>query len=57
MEHTARDPYDAAVLPDLDPELDGLPLGVPVGVFGEGEEHRRPPVVRYGSATFSNVQS
>ena len=28
MEHTARDPDDAAVFPDLDPELDGLPLRV-----------------------------
>ena len=39
MEHTARDPNDTALLPDLDPELDGLLLGVPVGVPGEGEEH------------------
>ena len=29
-----------AVLADLDPELYGLPFGVPVGVLGEGEEHR-----------------
>jgi len=28
LEHTARDPDDAAVFPDLDPELDGLPLRV-----------------------------
>jgi hypothetical protein len=34
LEHTAQDPDDAAVLPDLDPELYGLPLGVPVGVLG-----------------------
>jgi hypothetical protein len=26
---------------DLDPELDGLPLGISAGVLGEGEEHRR----------------
>jgi hypothetical protein len=35
LEHTARDPDDAAVLLDLDPELHGLLLGVPVGVLGE----------------------
>jgi hypothetical protein len=39
LKHTARDPDDAAVLADLDPELYGLLLGVPVGVLGEGEEH------------------
>jgi hypothetical protein len=39
LEHAPRDPDDAAVLPDLDPELDGLLLGVPVGVLGKGEEH------------------
>jgi len=39
LEHAPRDPDNAAVLPDLYPELDGLPVGVPVGVFGEGEEH------------------
>jgi hypothetical protein len=27
-------------LADLDPELDGLPLGIPSGVLGKGEEHR-----------------
>jgi hypothetical protein len=37
LEHTARDPTDLA---DLDPELDGLALGVPAGVLGEGEEHQ-----------------
>ena len=41
LEHAPRDPDEAAVFPDLDPELDGLVLGVPVGVFGEGEEQRR----------------
>jgi len=37
LEHAPRDPDEAAVFPDLD----GLVLGVPVGVFGEGEEQRR----------------
>ena len=38
-EDPSRDPDNAAVLADLDPELYGLLLGVPVGVLGEGEEH------------------
>ena len=41
LEHIAQNPDDAAVFPDLDSELHGLVLGVPVGVFGEGEEQRR----------------
>ena len=32
---SARDPDHAAVLADLDPELDGLPIGIPAGVRGE----------------------
>ena len=28
---------NAAVLADLDPELDGLPFGVPAGILGEGK--------------------
>jgi hypothetical protein len=39
LEHAPRDPEDAAVLPDLDPELHGLLIGVPVGVLGKSEEH------------------
>jgi hypothetical protein len=35
LEHTAWDPNDAAMLPDLDPELYRLALGVPVGVLGK----------------------
>jgi len=35
LEHAPRDPDDTAVLPDLDPELDGLTLGTPVGVLGK----------------------
>jgi hypothetical protein len=38
LEHPPRDPDDAAVLPDLDPELHGLPIAVRVGVLGKGEE-------------------
>jgi hypothetical protein len=33
LEHAPRHPDHAAVLSDLDPELDGLPLGVPVDLF------------------------
>jgi hypothetical protein len=40
LEHAARDPDDAVVLSDLDPELYGLALGVPSGVLRKGEEHR-----------------
>jgi len=40
LEHVPRDPDNTAVLADLDPELHGLPLRVPVGVLGEREEYR-----------------
>ena len=36
-----RDPEHAAVIADLDPELHRLPPGIPAGVLGDGEEHRR----------------
>jgi hypothetical protein len=36
-EDPSRDPDNAAVLADLDPELDGLPFGVPAGILGEGK--------------------
>ena len=36
MEQAPRDPDHAVVLADLDPELHGLPLGIPAGVLGEG---------------------
>ena len=35
-----REPDHAAVLADLNPKLHSLPLSVPMGVFGEGEERR-----------------
>ena len=35
----AAGPDQPAVLADLAPELYGLPLGIPAGVLGEGEEH------------------
>jgi hypothetical protein len=35
LEYAPRDPDHAAVLADLAPELDGLPLGIPPGVLGE----------------------
>jgi hypothetical protein len=34
LEHPPRHPDHAAVLADLDPELHGLPLGIPAGVLG-----------------------
>jgi hypothetical protein len=46
LKHPPRDPDHATVLPDLDPELDGLPLRVPVGVLGEGEKHSRRLIAR-----------
>jgi hypothetical protein len=39
LEYAPRHPDHAAVLADLDPELHGLPLGIPAGDLGEGEEH------------------
>jgi hypothetical protein len=47
LEHTARDPDDAPVLSDLDPELDGLLLGVPVGVLGGGMKNMGPRIERW----------
>jgi hypothetical protein len=35
LEETAGDPDCAVVLADLDPELHGLPLGLPARVFGK----------------------
>jgi hypothetical protein len=40
LKHAPRHPDHAVVFADLDPELDGLLLGVPAGVLGESEEHR-----------------
>jgi hypothetical protein len=34
LKHPPRHPDHAAVLADLDPELHGLPLGIPLGVLG-----------------------
>jgi len=39
LEYAPRDPDHAAILSDLDPELDGLPIGIPAGILGEGEEN------------------
>ena len=33
LEHSLRHPEHASVLADLDPELHGLPLGIPAGVL------------------------
>jgi hypothetical protein len=35
LEHALRDPDHAVVLADLDPELHGLPIGIPAGILGE----------------------
>ena len=35
LENPPRNPGDAVVLADLDPELHGLPLGIPAGILGE----------------------
>jgi len=43
LEYAPRDPDYTTVLADLDPELYGLLLGVPSGIFGKGEEHRGLP--------------
>jgi hypothetical protein len=34
LEHPLGHPHHATVLADLDPELDGLLLGIPTGVLG-----------------------
>ena len=34
LEYSPGDPHHALVLADLDPELHGLPLGIPAGVLG-----------------------
>ena len=39
MEHAPGDPDDAVVFADLDLELHRLPLGIPAGILGEGEEN------------------
>jgi len=35
LEYAPRDPDHAAKLAHLDPELHGLPFGIPAGVLGE----------------------
>jgi hypothetical protein len=35
LKRAPRDPDHPAILADLDPELHGLPLGIPAGVLGE----------------------
>jgi len=40
-ERAPRDQNHAPILADLDPELHGLPLGIPSGVLGKGEGHGR----------------
>jgi hypothetical protein len=41
LKHAPRHPDQTVVFADLDTELDGLPLCIPTGVFGKGEEHGR----------------
>jgi hypothetical protein len=42
LEHAPRDPDHAVVPADLDPELHGLPLGIPAGVLGVAKPPLRP---------------
>jgi hypothetical protein len=49
-EHAPRDPDHAAVFADRDPEFDGLALGIPARVLGEGEE--RDAQTRWGPFLF-----
>jgi hypothetical protein len=35
LEHAPRHPNHVAVLADLDPELHGLPIGIPADVLGK----------------------
>jgi hypothetical protein len=46
LEHAPRDPDHAAVFADLDPELDGLMLGIPVRVLGNVKNIGPPIVLR-----------
>jgi hypothetical protein len=39
LEYAPQHPDHAVILADLDPELHSLPIGIPSGVFGKGEEH------------------
>src|SRR5271169_223555 len=41
LEHAPGYPHDAAIFADFNAEFDSLPLGIPSGVIGKGEEHRR----------------
>jgi hypothetical protein len=41
LEHAPGYPHHAAVLADFNAEFNSLPLGIPSGVIGKGEEHRR----------------
>ena len=52
LECSARDPNHAAVFADLDPELYGLPLGIPSGTLWGVKNIGRSPVARR-AAVFS----
>jgi len=39
LDNAPRHLDHAVVLAYLDPELHGLPIGIPSGVLGKGEEH------------------
>ena len=40
LEHAPGYPHHAAVFTDFNAKLNSLPLGIPSGVIGKGEEHR-----------------
>ncbi|MGC1890896.1 MAG: sugar-transfer associated ATP-grasp domain-containing protein [Stellaceae bacterium] len=41
LEHAPRYPHHAAEFADFNAKCNSLPLGIPSGVIGKGEEHRR----------------
>jgi hypothetical protein len=45
LKHAPGDQDHAFVLADDDAELHGLPLGIPSGVLGKGEEHGASPAL------------
>jgi hypothetical protein len=49
LKHAPRHPNHPSVVADLDPELHGLPLGIPAGVLRERRlGNRSPPAILFG---------
>jgi hypothetical protein len=53
LKYAPQDPDQAALLADLDPELHGLPIGIPAGDLREGEEHGASGSARASFEAFS----